>query len=389
MSRSGRCAAATAALALGASCIPPALMDAGSWVGTDGGGGAGATAGGGGAATGGEGAAAGAAMAGMGGAGGTAGQGGAGGGAVERSCEGMLDSCLDDGTPVSCCAHRLVLGGAFAMGRSTDGSDAFSVPPGDETDELPEHQVSVASFYLDTFEVTVGRMRRFVEQFDGTPPAVGAGAHPLIAGSGWDAAWDDWLPSSQVELIDDVECHAEQTWTDTAGSRENHPINCVSWYLAFAFCAWDGKRLPTEAEWEYAAAGGSDNRLFPWGAGPFDLQHAVYGGLWDGDAGSPSIDDIAPVGSVPDGVGRYGQHDLAGNIYEWVIDWYDAGWYTGGGASCNDCAYVVPTDLDADHVLRGGAYPWGDESARAAQRHGADARVPVRSVGFRCARSAS
>ena len=92
------------------------------------------------------------------------------------------------------------------------------------------------------------------------PPAAATGAHPNLANSGWDAAWNQFLSADTATLIGAIKCNATfQTWTDTAGSNENLPINCLTWYDAMAFCIWDGGYLPTEAEWNYAAAGGLEN----------------------------------------------------------------------------------------------------------------------------------
>lgn len=116
------------------------------------------------------------------------------------SCAGGL-SCGS----ASCCDSKAIPGGTFLMGRATTGPEASAcstwaaVPnPTCEDRELPEHSATVSSFRLDTFEVTVGRFRKFVEAYPSSKPSVGAGAHPLIAGSGWQAAWDASMPATKL-----------------------------------------------------------------------------------------------------------------------------------------------------------------------------------------------
>ena len=304
------------------------------------------------------------------------------------SCAGGLICAVNR----SCCESLLVQGGTFPMGRSLDGTDACpqtgDYPEYCTDDELPEHPATVGDFYLDTFEVTVGRFRAFVAKYEGTPPEVGTGAHPRIAGSGWRSEWDAELPSSQRMLLAELNCSApRQTWSDAPlAGREDYPVGCLTWYVAFAFCAWDHGRLPTEAEWEYAAAGGHQNRLFPWGnEDPRDnLDWAVHSGLFDGVDDERTVDDAAPVGWISAGRGRWGQLDLAGSIREWVLDIYDPGFYLDG--PCDSCANLA--GLSEDRFTRGGAYATGPNGLRAAYRQKDDppASYEVAIRGVRCAR---
>jgi formylglycine-generating enzyme len=260
----------------------------------------------------------------------------------------------------SCCTAPLVAGGKFY--RSYDGVSF--------TDQ--SYPATVSDFYLDKFEVTVGRFRKFVEAGAGTqanPPAFGAGAHPLITGSGWYSAWDTSLAADTTALKDAFhsECPGTTTWTDVAGVNEDLPMDCVTWYEAFAFCAWDGGRLPTEAEWNYAAAGGCAQREYPWGAAAPDVTRAVY-----------DFNPLLPVGSKPAGNGMWGQADLAGNVFEWNLDW--AGSYV---LPCNDCAYITGS---ASRVLRGGGGGLDSSRLRSSYRGlGAPSFRDV-SLGIRCAR---
>lgn len=130
---------------------------------------------------------------------------------------------------------------------------------------------TVSAFRLDKYEVTVGRYRAFLAAGQGTrahPPETGAGTHPHIPGSGWQTSWKDNLPADTAALVAMLKCDATfKTWTDQPEGNENLPINCLSWYdwyEALAFCVWDSRYLPTEAEWNYAAAGGNEQRAYPW-----------------------------------------------------------------------------------------------------------------------------
>jgi len=318
--------------------------------------------------------------------------GGAGaGGAEVEVCNGL--SCQG----ISCCTTLIVAGGELAMGQSDDGSDALC-PDGTyggyycTGGDKPEHAVTVDSFGLDAFEVTVARFRNFVNAFDGSPPAAGAGAHPRLPFSGWQSRWDAELLPSRSELSGALECAAgDATWTDVPGLNEQAAINCVTWFEAFAFCAWDGGYLPTEAEWEYAAAGGAENRLFPWGSDDPAVQIDVANDAYNGNR--PTI----AVGSEhPQGDGKWGHRDLAGGMSEWVLDRYNGTWYSSGGAHCDNCANLNAGSSEEARVTRGGSwvgsYPWAGGLSyvimlRAADRARRDATSRNADVGFRCARS--
>jgi formylglycine-generating enzyme required for sulfatase activity len=245
--------------------------------------------------------------------------------------------------------------------------------------EQPEFAATVADFHLDKFEVTVGRFRRFVEDYTGQPPPAGAGAHPLIEGSGWDSEWDQQMPSSQTALREDLACSASlQTWTDTPESNETYPINCVSWYVAFAFCAWDGGRLATEAEWEHAAAGGDQNSLFPWGDDASEPFPAHY------REGTSPFDLFVSVGSYPEGNARWGQSDLAGSVWEWLLDAY----FSEYPSDCDNCASLSGSPYRS---ARGGGLSSigsGAEILRAAFRNYERPTVRADRIGIRCARNA-
>jgi formylglycine-generating enzyme required for sulfatase activity len=277
------------------------------------------------------------------------------------------------------------------MGRSTSGSDSSSAGL---DDELPENDVSVDSFGLDRYEVTVGRFRKFVDAVvGGWQPAAGSGKHTHLSGgqiageSGWDANWNSELFTDKNEWDSELSCNSIlQTWTFKAGSDENKPQNCMNWFQAYAFCIWDGGFLPSEAEWEYAAAGGSENRLYPWGQPEPNKTRAVYGCLSSGTLGC-ELASLLVVGSTPLGKGMYGQMDLAGSLNEWNLDWYSETWYkyANSSAVCKNCANVSgETSL---RVVRGGSFESNALSLRSVSRRGFGPTADRYFVGVRCART--
>ena len=256
----------------------------------------------------------------------------------------------------------------------------------------PSYPATVSGFRLDQYEITVGRFRAFVKAGKGTaasPPASGSGSHPSVAGSGWQSSWNSSLEANTTALESALGCDASfGTWTNTAGASESRPINCVTWYEAFAFCAWDGARLPTEAEWNYAASGGSEHRLYPWSSPPtsptLSSAHASYyvdGAdqcMGDGVAGC-TISDLVTVGSKPVGRGRWMSSDLAGNVWEWVLDAYSNPFAIN---PCANCAVLG----GASRVIRGGSFFGTDATIRSSNRSVALPSKRLFSVGIRCAR---
>lgn len=263
------------------------------------------------------------------------------------------------------------------MGRSENGAD---VSLDGSMNETPEHEVIVDEFALDTFEVTVGRFRRFVEAYDGTPPAEGAGGLSKVKNAGWQKSWNKNLPKDNKSLVKLIGSYDDQMWTDEIGKNENYPMNYINWYLAFAFCIWDGGRLPTEAEWEFAAAGGEENRLFPWGNDPNKKCLSIRDNL--------ACDDIKKVGHTPCGMGRWGHQDLGGNLQEWVRDGFDEGWYEKykKPKSCDNCANLLE-DSSFSYIARGGCHCDFINAARSASRLGNYNKYAVNTHGIRCVKN--
>jgi sulfatase modifying factor 1 len=330
--------------------------------------------------------------AGAGGAGGSVGvDGGVDGGAGAttgsygipgQSCAGMAGTeCNGE----SCCASVAMPGGTFKMGRGSETcSNCTNGCPGGATcsaSETPEHDVTLSPFSLDKYEVTVGRFRRFVEAYDqlGAPPPEGAGAHAKVPATGWQKTWNGNLPANAIALREKLSCDAEyQAW---GKNNEQLPTNCINWYLAFAFCIWDGGRLPTEAEWEFAATGGDENRIYPWGNTAPDSTRANHWGC----TGCPSS-PLLVVGSYPEGNARWGHADIAGSMCEWLFDWYRQDWYSLPESGGND-----PVNLQVATYRTARGCGWDNEfkgvDLRVAQHTLQLANFPGRFYGIRCARN--
>lgn len=323
---------------------------------------------------------------------------------------GMTD-CGDGGE--SCCTCLDVPGGAYFRTYTSDGGGANGLAD----------PATLSGFCLDKYLVTVGRFRQFVRAVlpldGGAPwlPQAGSGKHEHLGGGrgledvswagcsgcpdagiryevGWATSDNAAVAPTDANLMTSFvqsssPCGAQGyisfssfTWTPEAGSQETLPIDSVSWQEAYAFCIWDGGFLPSEAEWEYAAAGGGEQRLYPWGsADPGTAnQLAIYDRYYPSGSDSCSnVLHIAPVGTTRRGVGRWGQLDMAGEVLEWTLDAWQPQYVT----PCINCGDL---GLDGDRVVRGGDFstPLWTSAQRylsiAADRVGID-------VGFRCARA--
>ena len=295
------------------------------------------------------------------------------------SCVGLTATCGPNANEDCCSTATPIPGGTFFRSYDVAGDGMYP---------SMSYPATVSPFVLDRFEVTVGRFRKFVEAGRGTranPPTAGAGERKLNGNAGqggWDTSWNTVLAADTAALILAVKCDgSKQTWTDVPGTNEERPIGCMTWYEATAFCAWDGGYLPTEAEWNYAASGGAEQRAYPWSNPPglmsIDCTRANYGGT---SPPSTMCSQMAnKVGSSPQGIGRWGQDDLGGNILEWTLDWYAT--YT---ASCNDCANLV---AGSTRVLHGGTFADVASALRNGFRR-SDVAPSTRfsGVGVRCAR---
>ena len=220
-------------------------------------------------------------------------------------------------------------------------------------DEGPAHRVVLSSYFIDTYEVSNELYEQFMRETGHPAPAY---------------------------------------WDDPRLNGTTQPVVGVNWHDAKAFCEWKGKRLPTESEWEHAARGPEGFR-YPWG-NTFDSRKVNYG---------KRREATMPVDSLPGGASPYGPHHMAGNVFEWVSDWYDPNYYAQESFSANPSGpsapvwlggtgtYVDRLTVGAKKVIRGGSWIAAEQTVTTTHRfwnHPLNNSYGV-GLGFRCAKTAS
>lgn len=304
-------------------------------------------------------------------------------------------------------------GGTYLMGGS--GDDAYA-------NEFPLHKVTVSAFYMDRYEVTNGQFQEFVlatgyktiaeqpinwtelskQLPSGTPKLPDS---LLLPGS------MVFRPTSKPVSLQDYsqwwEWVSGACWYQPEGpgssidNRLDHPVVHIAWDDAMAYASWAGKRLPTEAEWEWAARGGNMQITYPWGNETPD--HAFeLANFWQGsfpylDSGLDGFSGTSPVGSFP--TNGYGLYDMAGNVWEWCHDKYDIRFYKqeatkrkavnprGSDDYFDDYEVGLPK-----HVIRGGSFLCNDSYCsgyRVSRRMSSSRDSGLNHTGFRCVKDIS
>jgi len=304
-------------------------------------------------------------------------------------------------------------GGEFTMG--TDS--ALGRP-----EEKPAHRVRIDGFWMDQTEVTNAQFGKFVvstgyvttaekppdldEIMRQSPP--GTPTPPkekLVPGS--------LIFQPTAKPVQDLQDYS-QWWHWTPGAswrhpegpgsnievRENHPVVQVSWDDAVAYAKWAGKRLPTEAEWEFAARGGLENKPYVWGDEKPGAGGKWQANIWQGEfphknTAVDGFERTAPVGSFA--ANGFGLCDMSGNVWEWCADWYDRDLYKtrmGKGAIANPKGPSRNADASQgcapERVQRGGSFLCNDgfcSRYRPSARHGCSPDTGMSHVGFRCVKS--
>ena len=250
--------------------------------------------------------------------------------------------------PIITPSPTLALGKGNTLTSPKDGMVMVYVPAGSfqmgsdngDPNEQPVHTVRLDAFWIDQTDVTNAMYAK----------CVSAGGCSLPGGTS-SATHSDYYVNTQYA---------------------NYPVINVAWNQAKAYCEWVGSRLPSEAQWEKSARG-MDDRTYPWGNDALNNNLLNY--QWN-------VGDTTEVGKYPNGVSPYGVLDMAGNVWQWVADWYDSNYYSNSPSS-----NPLGPDTGQDRVLRGGSFNNGGDYDRSAFQFWSDPTVISLTYGFRCARS--
>lgn len=239
----------------------------------------------------------------------------------------------------------LLPGGAFLMGNNQG-----------LLDEQPAREVSIDTFLIDKYEVTNQQFVRFLNE---------------------NGKNEDENENILIDLTDpDVRLLIIDGQFRATTVFANHPVTEVTWYGASAYAKWAGKRLPTEAEWEYAARG-YDGRLYPWGNAEATYQYSNYQG---------NLGNTEKVYQYPKGRSQFGLYNMSGNVWEWVADAYNADFYSLAPTADNPVNTVDSLSL-TPRVLRGGSWYSSDKEITCTKRSHQPPTEAANSIGFRCASS--
>jgi len=312
-------------------------------------------------------------------------------------------------------------GGVFEMGgdipQGFEDMPKTALPQGDE---LPKHAVQISEFWIDEHEVTNAQFKAFVDATGyvttaekpidweelkkqlppGTPqpPAENLLPASLVfhyapANASRDNLGNWWSFTKQAN------------WRQPKGpgssidGKDAYPVVHISWYDAVAYAQWAGKRLPTEAEWEFAMRGGQQNMMYPWGNEKTELgtnyANHLQGKFPYTNTIADGFEGTAPVKSFP--ANAYGLYDMAGNVWEWTSDWYSAKYYTElaekGGIADNpqgpEEGFEVYNNLEKKKAIRGGSFLCNDDwcsGYRNARRMRNTPDTSMEHIGFRCVR---
>ena len=288
-------------------------------------------------------------------------------------------------------------GGSFIMG-STNG----------QQDEVPLHAVEVTGFWMDKYEVSNERFKEFVdatkfvtfsekkprqEDFPTVPPDKLIPGSIVFKAPGFDVPLNNHYVWWAYENY--ASWRQPEGKTSSISDRMDHPVVHVSWYDAMAYCKWAGKRLPTEAEWEYAARGGSKNLTYTWGSekqpdGKW-LGNIFQGSFPNNNTVADGFAGTAPVGKFP--ANAFGLHDMAGNVWEWCHDWYMPDYYRNSpkkDPQGPDESYDPNEPGVMKKVNRGGSFLCNDaycSGYRPSMRMKTATDTALSHTGFRCVKS--